>query len=234
MKPDPNSAAKSKEGASRRRACMQAVPGNHDVAGVGSRIAAARQRKGWTQRELSEQLGKSRGTIVQYEQGKIEPPLKQIEFMAKLLEVAPEQLAFGRQGITGLTAASAEVTSVPELKLEADKELTSGAYGLPQSLIDDLGIVGSDAKILVLSHAAPAFGFAAGDRVIVNPADSLQQEDFLYALRTPRGVDVVRLLPNFSDGDKAIRINDGRGETHSYKRGALNVIGLVVASIQGL
>src|SRR5260221_74946 len=56
---------------------------------LGQRIAAARSAKDWTQAELAEKLGKSRGTVVQYEQGNIEPPIRQIQQLADLLDVAP-------------------------------------------------------------------------------------------------------------------------------------------------
>src|SRR3982751_1335005 len=83
---------------------------------IGQRIAVARSAKGWTQAELAEKLGKSRGTVVQYEQGNIEPPIRQIQQLADLLDVAPELLAFGAQGIKGLSGDAAKVMSVPELQ----------------------------------------------------------------------------------------------------------------------
>jgi transcriptional regulator with XRE-family HTH domain len=202
------------------------------ILGVGGRIALARQNKGWTQRELSERLGKSRGTIVQYEQGRIEPPLRQIETIANLLEVAPELLAFGRQGIEGLGSSAAELAAIPEVEFVDGKEGVIGACGLSPSLIQALGADRYRAKAVVLGHAVPAFGFAAGDRLIVNSATGFDQEDKLYALRTRRGVDIVRLVPSLSSRDDAVKINDGSGQTHSYERGELDVMGRVVGSIR--
>src|SRR5689334_17522303 len=82
---------------------------------LGERLAIARLRKGLTQKQFSELVGKSRATIIQYEQGRLQPPLQQIEKMAKALEVAPELIAFGRQGLTGLPEESASVSSIPEV-----------------------------------------------------------------------------------------------------------------------
>lgn len=199
---------------------------------VGTRIALARQRKGWTQLELSRQLGKTRGTVVQYEQGRIEPPLRQLETIANLLDVAPELLAFGRQGIAGLGDDMAEVASIPEVRLTDEEEVVSGAYGLPAGLIADFGAAPNDVRVVVLTHSMPAYGLAAGDRIIVNAADQLEHADRLYALRSRRGVDVVRLLPNLSSRDDAVKINDGNGQTHSYERGELETLGRVIASIR--
>ena len=201
---------------------------------VGTRIALARQNRGWTQSELGTRVGKSRGTINLYEQGKVEPPLGQIDALAKVLEVSPELLAFGRQGITGLPQSTADVVSVPEAsfgELEGEESL-SGAYGLTEALVSDLGIARDRARIVKLAHAAPAFGLAAGDRIIVNLGNRLDEEDQLYVLRTRRGLEVVRLVPNLSTREGAVKINDGRGETHSYERRDLEVLGRVVGSIR--
>jgi transcriptional regulator with XRE-family HTH domain len=202
------------------------------LLGVGGRIALARQNKGWKQRELSEHIGKSRGTIVQYEQGKIEPPLRQIELLARALDVAPEFLAFGRQGITGLHGDTSDVASIPEVKMEGDEQAVSGVYGLPQTLVTHLGLDPDQAQVIALDHNASAFGLAAGDRVILDTGDQLQHEDKLYALKTRRGIDVVRLLPNLSTRSDLVKLNDGSGENHSYERNELEVLGRVAGSIR--
>lgn len=63
---------------------------------VGKRIALARKKKRKiNQKQLSEELGKSRGTIVQYELGMISPPLAMIQKLAEVLREQPEWLAFG-------------------------------------------------------------------------------------------------------------------------------------------
>jgi transcriptional regulator with XRE-family HTH domain len=199
---------------------------------LGARIAAARQRAGWTQRQLSQHMGKSRGTIVQYEQGRIEPPLGQIMVIADALGVSPEFLAFGRQGISGADGAAEPVVSVAEIEYADGEGQVTGAYGLTDSLANDRRIDRKTAKVVVLPHPAPAFGLAARDRVIVNPADSLDEEDQLYLLRTRRGVDVIKLLPNLSSRDDVVKVHDSSGETHSYERRELQVLGRIVATIR--
>src|SRR3954453_14499887 len=68
------------------------------VLTLGERIAIARHERGLTQKQLSERVGKSRATIVQYEQGRLQPPLDQIKIIARELDVAPELIAFGLLG----------------------------------------------------------------------------------------------------------------------------------------
>lgn len=199
---------------------------------LGNRLAFARARAGWTQRELSERVGKSRATIVQYEQDNLLPPIHQIERMAKELDVAPEFIAFGRQGLTGLTASSAHVISLPEIEMGPDGGQVIGGYALPQTLVEDLGIAGEGAGVYKLNNAAQAFGYEAGDRIIVNPDDTLSQEHQLYALKTRRGIEIVRIVPNLSTRSDAVKLNDGMGESHSYERDELTVLGRIVGSLR--
>src|SRR5690349_14000160 len=102
------------------------------LVAVGARIAAARQGAGWTQLQLSRYIGKSRGTVVQYEQGRIEPPLGQVEVIANALGVSPEFLAFGRQGISGFGESAQNVVSVAEIEYADGEGRVTGSYGLTE------------------------------------------------------------------------------------------------------
>jgi transcriptional regulator with XRE-family HTH domain len=198
---------------------------------LGGRIALARQRLGLTQQQLSERVGKSRATVVQYELGRLQPSLHQLEVIAQALEVAPELIAFGRQGITGLTQDTAHVTSLPEVELTADEERVVGGIGLSERLVDQLKISQGSARVYVLDRAAPAFGLSAGDRIVVNEQQELGELRRLYAFRTRQGVEVARLVPGLSMSGEGVKLNGSSGESHSYERGELNVIGLVVGAI---
>jgi len=199
---------------------------------LGDRLAFLRRQRGLTQKQFSELVGKARATIIQYEQGRLQPPLQQIETMAKVLEVAPEMIAFGRQGITGLGRESADVTSLPEVKVDGREEVVTGGHGLGGKLVDHLGIEPADAKVYVLGEAAPAFGLAKDDRIIVNRETELADENRLYALRTPGGVTVARLLPSLSKSASQVSLSGGHGETAAYDPGELTILGMVVGSIQ--
>ena len=199
---------------------------------LGQRLALARQQKGLTQKQLSELVGKSRATVVQYEQGRLQPPVQQIETMAKVLDVAPELIAFGRQGLTGLPSNSARVTSLTEVAFDGTEELVCGGHALGDTLLHELGIEPEGTRIFVLGQAAPAFGLAAGDRIIVNPGPTLSQDERLYALRTSSGVAVARLLPRLSASSSRVNLNGGHGDIVAHEPGELSVLGVVVGSIQ--
>lgn len=199
---------------------------------LGQRLAIARQSRGLTQKQFSELVGKSRATILQYEQGRLQPPVQQIETMAKALDVAPELIAFGRQGITGLPADSASVTSIPEVALGGREGVVSGGHGFAEDLVDHLGIEPENARVYILTEAAPNFGLRKDDRIIVNDSRELTLENRLYAFRTPRGVAVARLLPSLSISSRRVNLNGGHGETASYEPDELSALGLVVGTIQ--
>lgn len=199
---------------------------------LGQRLALARQRKGLTQKQLSELVGKSRATVVQYEQGRLQPPVQQIETMARVLDVPPELIAFGRQGLTGLSNDSAGVTSIRELTLDGENESVRGGHGLSHALVSHLGIEPGNAAIYVLSEAAPAFGLTKGDRIIVKPGSELVDEGRLYALGKRSGVAVAQLVPTLSTSSSRVNLNSGYGETTSYEPGELRVLGVIVGSIQ--
>lgn len=203
-----------------------------EIAGVGGRIAIARQKRGLTQRELSEAVGKARATVIQYEQGRLQPPLKEIEKIAKVLDVAPETIAFGRQGITGLSDDTSHAVSLAEKTIRGEEEAVGGGFAIPDSLADHLGIDREGASVFVLTEPAPAFGYAVGDRIFVNPEPELAKEHGIYAFRTWRGVEVARLLPSLGDWSEVVKLNGSNGETHSCERSALRLLGLVVGSIR--
>lgn len=56
---------------------------------IGQIIKDARKKAGLTQKELAEKAGTAAGTIQQYERGIRQPRIKQIEQIAKALEVDP-------------------------------------------------------------------------------------------------------------------------------------------------
>lgn len=63
---------------------------------LGSRIAALRTEKGWSQAELARRLHISASTVGMYEQGRREPPLNVLINMAGMLGVSIEFLLTGK------------------------------------------------------------------------------------------------------------------------------------------
>lgn len=201
------------------------------TAQLGARLAVARQACGLTQKQLSERVGKARATIVQYEQGRLQPPIHQVELMAEVLGVAPEFLAFGHQGLTGLDASTATVAPLPQLEYRSGELVVTGGYALADDLVEQWNIDREGARVLVLSEAAPAFDLRAQDRVLVNPVEELTHEHGLYVLLTERGPELIRLSPRFSARVDVVKFTDASGHSHSLASGELHPIGLVVAVI---
>ena len=59
---------------------------------VGKRIAQLRKEKGWTQKDLADETGLSRGYIATIEEGRIQPKLRTLARIAKCLDVGLELL----------------------------------------------------------------------------------------------------------------------------------------------
>lgn len=60
--------------------------------GIGQRIKAARKSAGLTQKALAEKIGAATGTIQQYELGKRQPRIEQLQVIADALNVSPYSL----------------------------------------------------------------------------------------------------------------------------------------------
>lgn len=196
---------------------------------IGARIAAARKARSLTQQQLGALIEKSRATIIYYEAGQIEPPVSQIVRLAEALGVASEYLAFGRSAIAGLTGETAEAVPLLEVRL-TEGEAIIGASAISRQLATDYGIE-EGARAYLLPHSAPAFGFQAGDRLIVNPVEDFAGEHRLYLLRTRHGAEIVRLMPALSPGN-LINLNGSQGQSYTVDPAALSLIGVVAAVIQ--
>ena len=59
---------------------------------IGQRIQEARKKAGYTQKELAEKIGVVTGTIQQYELGKRQPRIEQIQAIAAALGCDPYSL----------------------------------------------------------------------------------------------------------------------------------------------
>jgi transcriptional regulator with XRE-family HTH domain len=64
---------------------------------LGTRIVAARERRGWTQVELARQLEMPRERLGAWERGRSAAGLEDLELLSGALEVPFEELATGRR-----------------------------------------------------------------------------------------------------------------------------------------
>lgn len=75
---------------------------------IGERVRMARSLKGWSQVKLAHEARVTRGVIEKLEQGKSRQP-RQLENIARALELAPSLLRFGRLEDIGFSAEAIEV-----------------------------------------------------------------------------------------------------------------------------
>lgn len=194
---------------------------------VGERIKWARERKGLTQLELAKLSHKSRASIVQYEQDKIAAPLTVVEHLAEKLDVAPEFLAFGRSGISGVHNAEEEILTLEELSGHKPTLYTSGGWAIPRAMFEDYGASRGDLKAVCLGADEPKFDIHRGDRVIVDTKAGISK-DGLYCVKTPFGARIIRVLIGFSSGAGVRIISGTDGSEEILDPATLELVGLVV------
>lgn len=176
---------------------------------VGERIKWARERKDMTQKELARLSGKSRASVVQYEQDKIAAPLEVIETIAEKLNVAPEFLAFGRTGISGVRNAEEEVQVMEEKAGNGSGLHTSGGWAMPRTMFNDYDGEARGLTVVCIGTEEPEFEIKRGDRVVIDTKATVSK-DGLYLVQTPFGVRVVRVSMGFS-AKAGLRVISGSG-----------------------
>ncbi len=194
---------------------------------VGERIKWARERSGLTQKELGEKSNKSRSSIVQYEQGRIEAPVNVLEDLASVLDVSPEYLAFGRTGIAGIHNAQEEILVLEEIAYGKDGAGNSGGWALPKAIFAEYPQL-AGLKVVSLQTDEPHFNLKKADRVIVDEKAALSK-DGLYVIVSPFGARVVRIRLGYttSTGVKLVSGLDGTEEEVDPAK--LDVVGCVVS-----
>ena len=205
---------------------------NVDLTTMGGRIAWARLRKKMTQKALSQLTEKSRATIVQYEQNRIEPPVSSVVALSKALNVSPEFLAFGRHGLDGISNAAEEIVTVPEIMLGRDGEYASGGFAFPRKMMESFGAQVNGTKVFVLMQDAPAFQFRGGDRLIVNTKVTTPIPDYdMYLLKTPSALEVVRCEPNLTH-NKEVTFTGSKGQQFKVDPKDLTFVGAILGSVR--
>lgn len=194
---------------------------------VGERIKWARERKDITQKELARLSGKSRASVVQYEQNKIAAPLDVIATLAEKLDVAPEYLAFGRSGISGIRNAEEEIQVLEELSsTNSGNQVLTGGWAIPRSMFEDYDGPRRSIKVALLGIDEPKFDMKRGDRVVIDTS-AVVNKDGLYLVKTPFGFRIVHVSVGFSTKTE-IRASTGSGEQQTLYPSDLDLVGHVI------
>lgn len=204
-----------------------------DLSSLGGRISFARLRQRLTQAEVATSLGKSRATIVQYEQNNILPPIDVVEDIAKKLQVSPSFLAYGEATVPGLSK-SLEMTTFAENRVGKDGSYVSGAYAFNIETVNEFGVEPGNFEAYVLNHDAPQFDLRSGDRLFIdNSVNAPTNDRDTYLLKTGQGVEIVRIEPDFTaKAGGQIRMTGPKGQSLTAKPGELEFIGAVVATLR--
>lgn len=192
-----------------------------DRENVGLRIKAARLRAHMKQGDLAERIGKSRGTILQYEAGSISPPLSVIECISDVLNVDPTYLTHASKMMVG-----------PVVQLNNEyPEIINDSISLPTPIREIIGHI-IDLKILTVDNSAPQFGIEPGDAVLVDGSFTRAHANGqLYAVMNDNDVALIRseAIPITTAGE--LHITSGTGASFR-STGPVETLGLVVGSLR--
>lgn len=216
------------------------VPGRaHTVAltTVGGRIAWTRLSQKLTQQDLADKIKKARATVVQYENGIINPPIEVVEKLARVLDVEPEFLAFGRHGVGTSNSPSHEIVTVDEIRVGRDGEYASGGFAFNKPMMNDFGISEDEyksLKVYVFTRGSAEFGMAPNTRLIVNTVSKdLTYGSTYFLVSTPSGLEVVRPEPRLKTG-ATVPFTGSTGQVFHYKVADLNFVGSIVGMMTPL
>lgn len=209
------------------------IPGTDhglDLHTMGGRIAWSRLRREMTQAAVAKNLGLSRATIVQYEKDNILPPIPAVERLAKVLDVSPEFLAFGRQGVDALNNAAEEIVTMAEVSQGSSGLFESGAFAMPKKVFEGKDMDTTRTKMFVLDHDEDEFGFSDGDRLIIDQGvkDIHASDHILFLVETSDGPAVMRREPNVGAADKGeVVLTNGRGVSQAIREKSFKVLGAI-------
>jgi transcriptional regulator with XRE-family HTH domain len=201
-----------------------------DLSTMGGRITWARIRKELRQEDVADRLGKSRATVVQYEKNNIMPPIPEVQRLADTLDVSPEFLAFGRQGVDAMRNGKADtVVTLSQMTMGGKRLFESGEVALPRAFFRDKDINVERTKMFVLDHDEGEFDFYKGDNLIVDLSakDITDTSRDLFLVQIDGvGSPVVFKRDSLTHTGKA-KLVDGKGKAHMYVIDDLKVIGAV-------
>jgi transcriptional regulator with XRE-family HTH domain len=200
-----------------------------DLSTMGGRITWARIRKQLRQEDVANKLGKSRATVVQYEKNNITPPIPEVERLSDVLDVSPEFLAFGRQGVDAMRNGKAgAVITLAEMSMGGKRMFQSGEVALPSIFFRDKDINLERSKMFVLDHDEDEFQFFKGDRLIVDQSikDITDSSHELFLVQIGEERPAVMRRESMTHTGKA-RLTDGAGKTHMFAIEDITIIGAV-------
>jgi transcriptional regulator with XRE-family HTH domain len=198
---------------------------------VGDRIKWARERKEITQVSLAKLINKSRATVVQYEQDRINAPVSILEDIAEKLNVSPEFLAFGRAGIPGVFNAEEEIHVVKEITIRDGKFVPNGGWAMPRTMFSEYDARDSQLKMVHLSVDEPGFDMHRGDRVMIDTSSTISKDGF-YLVETGFGARVVRIVIGLSSSAGVKVTNGVDGGDDTLDPSALTVVGMVIGAFR--
>ena len=200
---------------------------------IGERIKKRRTATGLSPQQLAAEIGKVRPTIVQYEAGKILPPIDVLEQISAALKISPAYLAFGSVNETDRQSKPDYVPIPLGLNTDEHPDKTMDII-IPIQSVEDFGWPSQSLQAVKLGIGAPHLGLEARDLLIIEAdCQNVLADGRVYAFESLGGVMVMRseALP---DGcDDAVVLTGPHGQTLNFGKPP-KTIGRVVGQIHTL
>jgi len=153
---------------------------------LGESIKKARKEKGLTQKRLAQLTGNATGTIQQYELGKRQPRLEQLEKIAEILEVDSRALLDTGELWWQQKGKLVDVTE-QDLMVSLDSLVPDSAIALSsaiRSAIENISRIGTDAEqqenIARLANIITHYGYMVLSSHGVIRSSEKNPDDYLY------------------------------------------------------
>lgn len=199
----------------------------------GGRIKKARAASGLSQEQLAVEIGKVRPTIVQYEAGKITPPIEVIEKIAEVLDVSPAYLAFGAIAETDIESRSDHI-SLPIGIWNNEHIKWEDHIILPAGTVKELEWEKQLLSAIRLDIGSAYLGLGVGDLLIIEAdVSEVCADGRIYVFPSSGGIMAMRseALPNGNDHSVVLSGPNGQSLTPDK---APETIGRVIGQIRSI
>ena len=191
---------------------------------LASRLLMARQKNGWTRRDVASRAGIEENTLYMYESGRREPPVISMIGLAALYGTTLSWLRDEEQGLT-------------EVDLDSLRIIGSiSAGGLIDGWETDLGVIQVPENIRrqaprafalrVNGNSLASSAFFDGDILVVDP-DAPLVDGRIYAVRSEAHNQAIAARHVYVMGRRRLKIVSGDGEVIEVERSRTDILGRV-------
>lgn len=194
-------------------------------------LRLARERRGWTQRQLADALKCRPGSVSRYEREDSRLNLELMRKIAAVLDCSIAEIA----GEVEIDRANS-IVDIPELEVElsagsgseAGEEALSRVWSFDRDFVSTLGGNADTLRIVTVRGDSMEPELRNGERVAVNTSDVDYRSGGIFAIEWDGGVLVKRLQSGSKPGELIIKSENKNYDPATVSSSEIRVIGRVV------